>query len=261
MAESLIELLDGEEVAWSIENGCAKRRQAKKLFGRAVRLTEVAPVEAEASGREALAVAASALYWLEGSDYESTAHDELHRYGAYVRRNFAHGCHLQWDGARYEHRCPVAIAHKRLGFSIGFVGDRLCSICAEDVSECPHRLGRYYAVEGGLNAIERCRVCAAKECTVHLPGETYRARANVVITKGDIYEVSLVSKPVQPDARLTALPISNRDLQGSLGPRFSLGMRVSCDRCQNACAGFDTLPENLARLYPLNADLLPSRLS
>lgn len=116
--------------------------EAKKHFGRELRLTEFAPDEAESGAREALAIAASALHWLEDSAYEDEAHRELHRYGTYVRQHFPEGCHLEWNGDAYYRTCPVDIAHKRPGFSIGFVGNRLCSICSEDVSECPHRPGR-----------------------------------------------------------------------------------------------------------------------
>ena len=133
----------------------------------------------------------------------------------------------------------VAIAHKRLGYSIGFTGQRFCSACGQDLSECEHVPGQFYDVEGGQDDAGRCRVCLGQDCEVHVKGETYRARAHSEIRSPSIVEVSLVDKPKQPDARLTAVPIDSRGLQDYLGPEFKFGMRVSCDQCLEPCPGVD----------------------
>lgn len=228
-----------EDTPWPIEHGTELRRQAKKQFGRGVRLTGLDDDEAEESLRTALATAASAFNWLEGSDFEVDAHDDLHRYGRYTRENNPSGCELGWTGSGYEHRCPVAIAHKRIGFSIGFTGQRFCSICDADLSECEHTPGRFYDVVGRTDDSGQCVVCRKDHCTEHTVGETYRARAAGVIRQAEIHEVSLVAMPKQPDARLAAIPIDTARLQERLGPGFKIGMRVSCDQCLQPCPGLD----------------------
>lgn len=57
--------------------------------------------------------------------------------GRYMREHLPKGYRLHWTGDRYEHRCPVAIVHKRFGFSPALrEGHKICSLCGEDVSEC-----------------------------------------------------------------------------------------------------------------------------
>ncbi|MDE0805861.1 MAG: hypothetical protein OSA99_21365, partial [Acidimicrobiales bacterium] len=165
-----------ETVPWPVEHGSELRRQARRQFGQGVMLTGVDDEEAEDAIRQALSTAASAYNWLEGTEHEEAAHADLHRYGHYARQYFPGGCELGWTGRSYEHRCPVAVAHKRIGFSIGFTGKRFCSVCGEDLSECEHVPGQFYDVEGGPNSEGRCRVCLAEACNTHVPGLTYRAR-------------------------------------------------------------------------------------
>jgi hypothetical protein len=66
----------------------------------------------------------------------------MHMIGRWTHDTF--GCHYDFDGEEYRERCPIAIAHKRLGLSIGFVAARECSICGADLSACPHMRGRTY---------------------------------------------------------------------------------------------------------------------
>jgi hypothetical protein len=44
---------------------------------------------------------------------------------------------------------------------------------------------------------------------------------------------------LQPEARLTELPVSTADLRQAFGPEFNVGMPVSCDRCLGDCEGID----------------------
>lgn len=48
-------------------------------------------------------------------------------------------------------------------------------------------------------------------------------------------------RPANPDARLTALPVSTRDLSAVLGPLWKLGMPVNCDRCLTPCNGVEEI--------------------
>jgi hypothetical protein len=54
-------------------------------------------------------------------------------------------------------------------------------------------------------------------------------------------EVSLVDQPVQPEARLTSIPISITKLRKALGPDFEEGNPIACNKCLSGCWGFTTL--------------------
>jgi hypothetical protein len=225
---------------FAFQEGKEKRKQARRLFGQAALLEALAPDEAAVKIRECLAVAASAFYWLDRSELEEAAHSDLHKYGRFAREHFASGCEATWTGSRYELRCPVAIAHKRFGFSVGFTGKRLCSICRDDLSTCEHERGALYEIEGGIFADGYCRVCEASDCTTHGAG-THQVRCGSIVAEMTIEELSMVDRPVQPDARLTAIPMDTKQLAEFLGPTFKPGMPVSCDRCLSECPGFDSL--------------------
>lgn len=228
-----------ESLSWTLERGQSLRREARQLFRQGVLLKGVDEVEAELCLRRALSVAASAFNWLEDTEYEDQAHADLHCYGTYTREHFKGNCELGWTGQSYEERCPVSVAHKRIGFSIGFTAQRFCSVCGEDLSTCEHVPGRFYDVPGGFGETGVCRVCLRPDCVDHVAEKLYRARAASKIRNMSMVEVSLVAKPKHPDARLLAVPVDSERLQEFLGPDFKMGMRVSCDQCLGSCAGLD----------------------
>jgi hypothetical protein len=157
--------------------------------------------------RTALATLRRAMDWLEDSPDFDEAHLVLDLAGAYVRRTF--GCELPYDG-EYQQRCPVALAHVRVGMSVAYVArERQCSICGQDPDACPHIRGRLY--DG--------RVCHS------------------VVTRADLLEVSLVSRPVDLDARIEAFSVPRQTLRVELGTAFRPGVAISCDRCLSPCAG------------------------
>jgi hypothetical protein len=163
-------------------------------------------------------------------------------HGEWVRKTF--GCHLAYESGTYHQRCPVAIAHKRIGMSVGFtVRRRICSICSDDWADCPHSPSELYDVPGGLDEAGRCQVCRKENCARHLCGQTYRVPPIAIVMEvEDLQEISLVAKPAQPDARLTSLPISTESLRAALGPSFTPGAPVSCDRCLRPCEGIEEFP-------------------
>jgi hypothetical protein len=133
----------------------------------------------------------------------------------------------------------VQIAHTRIGNSIGFTAQRICSLCGEDLSECPHLRGRTYWVRGGSWAGGDRRVCLQSSCR-HKPDRLYRASVVSIIRNVDVLrEVSFVRRPAQPEARLTQIPVPLEDLKAALGPGFTPGMPVHCDRCLNDCDGIE----------------------
>lgn len=170
----------------------------------------------EVRARAALATLRRAMDWLEDSPEFDDAHRVLDLAGEYVRRTF--GCALHWNGREYHQRCPVALAHVRVGMSIAYVArERHCSICGQDPDGCPHIRGRIY--EGQL--------CVN------------------VVTRADLLEVSLVSRPVDLDARIESMSVPSGTLRAELGRAFRPGVRISCDRCLGPCAGVTEIPARL----------------
>ncbi len=213
------------------------RGQARRHLSKAKRLAGHSPRHAEDEARTAVDRAARAFWWAEDSDLEEAQHELMHQIGRWTRRTF--GCRLHFDGRQYSHRCPIRIAHKRIGNSPGFVAQRICTLCGDDLSECPHRRGRSYWIRGGAWENGPCRVCQNDRCR-HSPTKLYRVSVGAVIRHvEELREISLVRRPVQPEARLTALPVRTTHLRQVLGTAFRVGMPVSCDACIGQCAGIE----------------------
>ena len=172
--------------------------------------------DAERRARAALLTLRRAMDWLEDTPQFDEAHRVLDLAGAYVRRTF--GCELDWDGSEYHQRCPAALAHLRAGMSVAYVArERHCSICGQDPDCCAHIRGRVYDGE----------LCVS------------------IVTRADLLEVSLVSRPVDPDARIESMSVAKETLRSELGPAFRPGVRISCDRCLGPCDGVTEIPATL----------------
>jgi hypothetical protein len=233
-------------IDYSTRNGFRLWKAARAAFARAVVATMLSsdPQEVAATMRAALSKVTSASYWLAHTPWLSDVHFDMDRMGEFRRETLPGECSLHWTGAGYENRCPVAIAHKRFGFSIGMVVPRKeCSLCSQDISECPHLPGRLYRVRGGVDGSPTgaCRVCGGNACG-HSSDITYLAvRVAVIKDVSEHKEVSLVSDPKQPDARLTAVPVPMSSLRNAFGD-FPPGMPINCDKCVQRCTGFTYMP-------------------
>lgn len=163
---------------------------------------------AEQVARGSLSAFRSAMDCLEDTERFAEAHQALDDAGVFVRRAFP--CLLTWTGTHYEQRCPVALAHLRMGFSVGMIiRESECSICGKDPRRCWHIKGRTYDGE----------MCVR------------------IIRKADLIDVSLVDRPANPEARILSIEIPTSTLREQLGPDFASGVAVSCDRCLQACDG------------------------
>jgi hypothetical protein len=226
-----------------IRTGLAIRRTARRTFGSACLNLINEPEGSRTDIREAIRLMASAMNWLEDTDDFDRAHNDLHAYGRFAREHFPEDCALRWDenDNTYSHICPVAVAHKRFGFSPEMVIKRhLCSLCGDDASECPHLPSQLYRVRGGPGSSPsgRCRVCIESVCD-HDPETTYLVTQVRIVDKIERMDaVAMVARPVQPDARLSAVPIDTQSLVEHLGPGFAPGMRVQCSQCLESCGGF-----------------------
>jgi hypothetical protein len=216
------------------------RAQADRRFRTARRLHAQRSPAAEAAARRAIDTAVEAFWWAEDSDLEESQHAFIHLIGRWTRKRF--GCSIDFDGERYVQRCRVDIAHKRFGFSPGYSAVLLCSICGDDVSECPHLPHRYYWIRGGAGPTGRCAVCYRENCR-HQTARLYKARLTRIVTNMEILEVSFVRRPAGVVTRLLELPVPMKDLHEAFGPDFTPGTRISCDRCLSGCWGFTELPD------------------
>lgn len=211
-----------------------RRLRAEQLMADAEGLLETERGAAEALARDALHFFARSLDWAEDTDQEEEAHGRMDTAGSWVRETF--GCHLARTGTSYQQTCPVALGHNRIGMRVGGVARRTCSLCGLDFSECAHLPGTAYLVPGGASDLGWCRVCLKAECD-HNPADSYRVAVVARITEMRVDEVSLVSKPAHPEARLSAISVPVSDLIEALGDDFVPGTDVSCDRCLLACDG------------------------
>ncbi len=233
-----------DDLSWPEQRGLELQTEASRAMARSYSCPRD---ESEDLARRALSLRTSAFNWLEDTKYEEKAHKKLHQFGRPTRKRFPKGCAFVWNGSGYEQRCPVAIAHKRFGFSPSMIlGKRICSVCAEDASECPHLRTEKYAVRGGRNATGYCPVCMSKDDCDHSPSTTYWVRPTGIVTTIErVDEISIVAKPVDPDARLLALPVNKDDVIRSLGSTFAYGHdTVACSRCLLPCSGFQQFRED-----------------
>jgi hypothetical protein len=229
------------------------RTAANQHFRNAQKWAGHRPEQAESEARRAIDRAARAFWWAEDTDTERAQHDLLHKIGRWTRRTF--GCHFDYTGSEYRQTCPLAIAHVRVGISPGFVGKRSCSICGEDLSECPHIRGRSYWVRGRESENSECRVCHEHSCK-HRSDRLYRAPVISRASSSEIREFSIVRRPGQPEARLGELPMPTEGLSEHLGPGFRPGMPVSCNRCLDPCPGIAELPESWGDEHPEEISIL-----
>ncbi|MGQ0804992.1 MAG: hypothetical protein ACT4PI_14170 [Actinomycetota bacterium] len=192
--------------------------------------------EAESVARRALADFAGAMNWLEDTPEFEVAHHRLDEAGRWVREMF--GCWLEREDTTYARTCPADLAHNRIGLSPGMRNlVRECSVCGLDPRLCRHVTGKAYNAPRRLIG-DRCNLCGLATCQ-HVDGEVGPVFCYHLITEvGTLDEVSLVSRPAQPMARLSRVTVPLADLTAELGPRgWVRGMDVSCDRCLTACHG------------------------
>jgi hypothetical protein len=147
------------------------------------------------------------------ADFE-TAHIELDRAGRFVSQTF--GCWYEMSEGRHWQICPVALAHVRLGMSPGFVIKReRCSICGRPTAGCPHLAGVLYGDR----------------------------RAYRQIVEADLLEISIVSRPQDPKARIEGVAYPPDRLRAEHGTAFEPGRPLRCRVCARPCQGVLEFPD------------------
>jgi hypothetical protein len=207
----------------------------QEALERSRQLLTADPVEAERLARGALPRFRSALDWAEDSDREDETHRAMDAAGRWTCETF--GCELLYDDGTYYRTCPVDLGHNRIGLSVGGVATRICSLCDRDFSVCDHDPAKEYLTPGGNSPLGYCRICMEQACTEHRPNLQYPARPGSIVVEMQLDEVSLVSRPAQPDARINRQEVTRRELWAALGSDFVPGMTVVCERCLRDCGG------------------------
>lgn len=190
----------------------------------------------------ALEYGAKAYWWSENTIYQDELHEYIHRIAKWNHDTL--GCFIEYENGKYIQRCMIAYSHKRLGISPGMYGDKICSLCDEDLAVCPHRTNRTYWIRGGSrNERNECRICLKKKCQ-HDSHHLYRTKAVAHMNNPILEEVSLVKYPVQPEMRMVSeFTYSIAEMMRATKYRLEPGQRLSCHACNGPCPGFDELAD------------------
>lgn len=204
----------------------------------------------ERRARGALDAAVTAFNFLEDEDHAGATHQHAHTVAEFVGRLF--GCQVEYRDRRFWDVCPLSLMHLRIGLSPGFTGPRLCSVCRQDLSECPHVPGVAVTVvveerEGHCSACNR-----PWPCTQHLRGIALDVFPHAVIPDMDLDEVSWVDRPREPRARITGVELPDALLRAQLGRLPTEDEPVVCHRCQQPCQGLLTSAD-LLHITPFGA--------
>lgn len=188
---------------------------------------------AERLFRRALGKLREAVLW-EPHRVEHRTH--LHTLGERIHDRF--GCELEYRDRSYWVNCPVLLSHSRGGFSVGGRGRTICSVCGEEILNCPHVKGRAY---DGITARkingERCNICGEHLCG-HIPGNTYdHVRVFGVVVEMEVDHVSFVENPANPLAVVHSYSLTRADMLSALPEEerdsFEYGKTtVRCHHCK-----------------------------
>lgn len=176
--------------------------------------------------------AVNALNYLEDTHIAGDAHKAVHR-AAFLRRGLF-GCPITYREGQFWSDCSINISHLRLGMSVGITSDFHCSICDEKLEDCDHVMGQEYLVAAKTNPQGLCSICELPTCS-HQQGERYAVAAQGVGREISLHEVSMVSRPRYPLARITEM---TRDLPQEYRSIGKAGL-LHCDACLGPCRGFN----------------------
>lgn len=163
--------------------------------------------KAESFLRQSLAKAREAVLW----EPENMVHKKnLHEIGRRVHDMF--GCQISYKEEKYWVDCPVMLSHSKGGFSVGGSGKAICSICSEEIFNCPHVKGQIYDGVLARHSHEICSICGEKEC-VHTDGEIYDGvNAFAIVTELLLDHVSFVENPANPLCVIQGYSVSKSEM-------------------------------------------------
>lgn len=181
--------------------------------------------------RAAERAAVRAMNFLDDDPLRNQAHIALHR-ASQLRRGLL-GCPIEFRDDGYWTTCAFTLAHIRVGFSPGITGTFACSVCGEAMEDCDHlpgtRLDHVKQVIG-----EACNICHEATCE-HIDGNTYSATVTPLGVSFRSHEVSMVPRPMFPQARLKEIEVTD-DL-GAMDRVLAKAGTLNCDDCFGPCDG------------------------
>jgi hypothetical protein len=197
----------------------------------------------EALFRSSLRYLREASLWQPEKEYIKIY---LHEIGKRIHDLF--GCEIEFDRGAYQISCPVTLSHSKYGFSMGGSATIICSICGDDMLDCPHIKGRVYNGIVAKRQYDKCNVCGEGTCE-HTEGEIYDgARAFGVITEVELDHIALVKNPANPLTVVTRYSLNKADILERLPEHerhlaekglFQYGDTLHCHHCV-ACHGSST---------------------
>ena len=174
--------------------------------------------------------AVNALNYLEDTESAQEAHEAIHR-AAFIRSGLF-GCPITYEDGQFWWDCTVSMSHLRMGMSAGITSDFYCSICDKKMEDCDHVMGSTYSVVAQKDDDGRCSVCGLLNCG-HKQGETYPVTASGIGREIAAHEVSMVSRPRYPLARINKM---TREVPERYQPYAEAGV-LDCDECLGPCGG------------------------
>lgn len=200
--------------------------------------------KAETRARESLGLFRKALDYSEDTREFDATHIAMDEMGFWVRANF--GCRIELKESQYQRTCPVDLAHIRVGFSPAWIIESsFCSICGEDSESCQHISGRTYDRVECTKTEGRCNICGTGAECEHQVGKLYDSvpRFRIIASISEIRDVSFVSRPVEPQARLQAVGVPIQSLRHKFGKGWEPGSPLYCHRCVANCEGVVEFPD------------------
>lgn len=177
-------------------------------------------------------------YWIFDEKRENTSLS-MHSIGKLLHDKFQ--CPLKFNGKSYYTDCPVRLSHIDIGFSIGCTEDLICSICGKDPLECDHNPGEKYDNIICKEIRNICNICWEKKASCHhVIGNLYNGVEAVLIEINiKPNHIAMVSNPVDPLCRITAVPISDEQIESvvktmpkKLRKKFKYGKTILfCEHC------------------------------
>ncbi len=165
---------------------------------------------AEAFYRRSLVKIREALLWQPEAGHSKYLHDV----GRQIHDGF--GCELQFKDGLYWVTCPVLLSHSKGGFSVGGSVKAVCSICREDILDCPHIKGRTYDGVVAKRYHDICNICGLRDCE-HKEGETYDSvQAFAIVVELNLDHVSFVENPANPLCVVHSYSVPESDLMEML---------------------------------------------
>jgi len=186
--------------------------------------------------RKSLEKAREATQW----EPDAFAHRRyLHSLGRRIHDVF--GCEIPCQDGRCRLTCPVLLSHMPFGLSIGGYKRAVCSLCGQDVLDCPHIRGHTYNRIVAARTHGVCNICGEKVCG-HKSGDLYDGVEPFgIVVEMEVDHIAVVTKPADPLCVFTSVELPHDEVLTSFlaaDPHEVRGGEASfeCHHCL-ACDG------------------------